>query len=386
MLTKSTIQNLFDIDFENEYRKRIRKMRCNTAYFDKIEKLLKTVNKGERNKSWSKESKRREWVLQALDKDSARIRDEIEGVLNEINRKLTKTRKDEILLEINIIKKKTDLPNGMQSRILSTPNEIAEYVKGVIEPVININDNREKKLFDNNELYELFNLDGFKDRFLRSTKTLGKSRKNLKGVGESYYKLLPDDLANKIRKKSGVVGCPYCNRNYVGFDDKKGTANKHNNQLDHIYPKEFFPELALSLYNLIPSCSSCNNSKRSDFLNYHPYISRQPSDSVRFSFELTKDYLKKAHNVKDLDDITIIVNERYAQFKLNPQYAIHQNYLKSVAMTYKQYIRGRNEQERKKIKAILIGKGVSKNLASTDDVTLSHLTKEFLNHLEEIDK
>ena len=73
----------------------------------------------------------------------------------------------------------------------------------------------------------------------------------------------------------GVNVCPYCNRswiNTVGTQNNKAT----NPQLDHFFSKSDFPILRLSLYNLIPSCETCNarlkgNIKFEYDENLHPY-------------------------------------------------------------------------------------------------------------------
>lgn len=55
--------------------------------------------------------------------------------------------------------------------------------------------------------------------------------------------------------------CPYCNRQYIftyGKDEKKQTLA----EMDHFFPESKFPYLSCSLYNLIPSCHSCNHGKR----------------------------------------------------------------------------------------------------------------------------
>lgn len=62
-----------------------------------------------------------------------------------------------------------------------------------------------------------------------------------------------------ILKKMKVTVCPYCNRQYI-FTLLSGKARP---QLDHYYPKSKYPYLALSLYNMIPSCSICNMAKSS---------------------------------------------------------------------------------------------------------------------------
>ncbi|MGU7367956.1 hypothetical protein [Bacillus cereus] len=57
---------------------------------------------------------------------------------------------------------------------------------------------------------------------------------------------------------TGVSVCPYCNRSFVTTLQKGG--KKTRAVLDHYYAKALYPYLALSLYNLIPSCYVCNSS------------------------------------------------------------------------------------------------------------------------------
>lgn len=65
--------------------------------------------------------------------------------------------------------------------------------------------------------------------------------------------------AVEILKQMKVTVCPYCNRQYI-FTLSDGRARP---QFDHYYPKSLYPYLALSLYNMIPSCSICNMAKSS---------------------------------------------------------------------------------------------------------------------------
>ena len=56
--------------------------------------------------------------------------------------------------------------------------------------------------------------------------------------------------------------CPYCNADtvYVMESGKKYVKSS----LDHFYPQSRFPFFALSLYNLIPSCTRCNSGIKHD--------------------------------------------------------------------------------------------------------------------------
>lgn len=61
-----------------------------------------------------------------------------------------------------------------------------------------------------------------------------------------------------LQRQLGVRVCPYCNRMYTTtlFGEDKIRPD-----FDHFYPKSKYPYLAVSLFNLIPSCSMCNKRK-----------------------------------------------------------------------------------------------------------------------------
>lgn len=58
-------------------------------------------------------------------------------------------------------------------------------------------------------------------------------------------------------KDLNIKACPYCNREFISYVSLK-EEKEIRPDLDHFYPKHKYPELALCLYNLIPSCSVCN--------------------------------------------------------------------------------------------------------------------------------
>lgn len=59
------------------------------------------------------------------------------------------------------------------------------------------------------------------------------------------------DFINKI----DINTCPYCNRNYIYSVNKRKNVKP---EIDHFYPKTIYPILAVSYFNLIPSCEPCN--------------------------------------------------------------------------------------------------------------------------------
>ena len=68
-----------------------------------------------------------------------------------------------------------------------------------------------------------------------------------------------------LSKKLEIDCCPYCNRNYTTSHQTFFKNIKGKNlekyvfpEFDHFYPKDTYAALAISFYNLIPSCNICN--------------------------------------------------------------------------------------------------------------------------------
>lgn len=92
---------------------------------------------------------------------------------------------------------------------------------------------------------------------------------------EELYKKFRDSISSKnFIEKINLKVCPYCNRNYI-FNFKRKTSKQATAQLDHFYDKSKYAYFALCMYNLVPSCSTCNQRKSSvDVLRnpiFNPY-------------------------------------------------------------------------------------------------------------------
>lgn len=132
-----------------------------------------------------------------------------------------------------------------------------------------------------------------------------------------YLKKSYDKIDSELRKKiidlKNISVCPYCNRNYINSTYKILHCNNCNQdlfvideaekecsgckqeingqtkvvntaQLDHFFPKDNYPLFAVSFYNLIPSCYSCNHVKSNKDLKYSPYDTSFPFDDVKFTY------------------------------------------------------------------------------------------------------
>lgn len=133
------------------------------------------------------------------------------------------------------------------------------------------------------------------------------------------------DLAKSLNIKS----CPYCNRNYT-FVATKSKKKILRPDIDHFYDKDTYPILALSFYNLIPSCSECNRTikrvKQFSIMEHiHPYMdsvnkyakfklrvekSNFYHDESGFKIEFKSENTKAQKNIDDLK-LQDIYNEGY---------------------------------------------------------------------------
>lgn len=191
-----------------------------------------------------------------------------------------------------------------------TSNNKEDYIKSI--------------LAFNDEIGRNSHINDFEKKFRASIKrVINYDSFTTKKPGYDAY-----DLCLKSRSKT----CPYCNHSYAFSIQRHKRGFRPT--LDHYYDKATYPHLALSLYNLVPSCYSCNSSLKgtSDFhLNehLHPFF-----DNESFVFTLAE---KKASFcnpeellLKDISLLTIkispqndketnsldtfLINERYENF------------------------------------------------------------------------
>ncbi len=147
-------------------------------------------------------------------------------------------------------------------------------------------------------------------------------------------------------KNFDFTTCYYCNKDLIlNFNAPKKTSTF---QLDHFYDKGKYPYLALSFYNLIPSCSTCNSSKvkgSKDCFKYDSRVGKFENETckipnhkdfdfdqkVKFRLFLTESC--KDSNIKNKDNIEIKLKEHYSNeydkyikvFQLNERYQAHKD-------------------------------------------------------------
>lgn len=96
----------------------------------------------------------------------------------------------------------------------------------------------------------------------RGTGSLKNLKFNLHKIFDYKYfssKSTPNYNAYDLTKRLGFNTCPYCNRGFI-YTIEGNKEKIVRPDIDHFYAKSDYPLLALSFYNLIPSCLVCNRT------------------------------------------------------------------------------------------------------------------------------
>lgn len=151
-------------------------------------------------------------------------------------------------------------------------------------------------------------------------------------------------------EKLGVTVCPYCNRSYIFTVEKDARNGKARPQYDHFFPKSKYPYLAVSMYNLIPSCAVCNSGKsdkdsfkdqKVQYLN--PYVEgygtktvlqitpKKKKDRIHSYVGLAEEYTVKPESAPDVDkDAAKRIQNTWDLLKLGPLYEKHSDYIRNI--------------------------------------------------------
>jgi len=196
--------------------------------------------------------------------------------------------KKEIALTSNTINIKylIYIQNRLSKIIVGDTNYLEKTIKLTISKYSDIaTDHSRKKVKP--EIYDIikriFVTNGYESYFSKENKT--------------YY-------AYNFTKELGLHSCPYCNRNYISTIERINKNNKKTRpQIDHFFPKAIYPFLAISFYNLLPCCTTCNHMKSND----DSYIKKLKSPYEIQNEDFKFSYLLNGMSILDLtliDDIT----------------------------------------------------------------------------------
>lgn len=209
-----------------------------------------------------------------------------------------------------IIKKKLNGNAFSELPPISNMNKINKVtgIKSTISKFLNNEDNLRKVLIGTPD-----ELDTIKEKF--TTKCLKKSLKILINY-DSWIKT--DDKttyrhynAYHLAEKLDIPTCVYCNRIYTKTVISDSGKKVTRPTFDHWFPKSKYPLLALSFYNLIPSCSVCNSGVKGSTpfelsTHFHPYY-KSPDKEFKYTFSYDhKDYDKFSFKIitDDKDDFS----------------------------------------------------------------------------------
>lgn len=94
--------------------------------------------------------------------------------------------------------------------------------------------------------------------------------------------------AYTLAENLNIRTCLYCNRQYtLTVINKKDQITRP--EFDHFFDQGTYPLLALSIYNLIPSCHICNSTlkhtEKFDLEKYvHPYVNKDVLNQYRYTY------------------------------------------------------------------------------------------------------
>lgn len=202
-------------------------------------------------------------------------------------------------------------------------------------------------LADENELKRLINKITSKLNQLekKHKKVITKKIENLFKYTDKYQNtVLTPFFTNNFNFRT----CFYCNKDFITNFEKERKSFVSTFQLDHFYDKGTYPYLALSLFNLIPSCPTCNSSKVKGSKNVYKHDAKvgrfdnetcisPNSEDFKFhekvKFKLYLDKSCENLHIKDKEHIDIELKEYYSNdydkyievFKLNERYKAHKD-------------------------------------------------------------
>lgn len=146
------------------------------------------------------------------------------------------------------------------------------------------------------------------DLFALKTENIDLKNEILKALN---YKDLRNTFYPKYFQELGIKTCIYCNSQLTIVAHKNRSGNLSAKfQVDHYYPKDDYPFLSISLFNLYPSCATCNNLKKKkevDFNLYSKDLNKISKSS--YKFKLSPSSKIKYLTSKDSSDIEILFEE-----------------------------------------------------------------------------
>lgn len=191
------------------------------------------------------------------------------------------------------------------------------------------------------------------------------------------------DFFMRYKDEMKLSTCYYCNIDFINAfsirDRKNKSSFKNHFTLDHVIDKATNPIVALSLFNFVPSCYSCNSKfkKSEQFTKVVADKYKSPTDA---NFDFNKDVKlrvlyasrKNSLDINSIDDFEINFDdskhlfEDYIKiFKLKERYRFHKNIALELLTKKKNYSDSRVDEisriigmPKEEIKKDLFGKEI----------------------------
>ena len=157
----------------------------------------------------------------------------------------------------------------------------------------------------------------------------------------TLYERMPQEAKQLLYKQVGLKVCPYCNRNFI--DKLKINKNVRTYagtfELDHFYPKEKFPMFAVSFYNLIPVCGTCNGIKSNEIFKLNPYLLDVQKDDISFKYNIVGiDYMNNEDDIEiEMYSSSKVALEDAENLRLEELYNSHKDIVQEIIKKMKYY-------------------------------------------------
>lgn len=171
-----------------------------------------------------------------------------------------------------------------------------------------------------------------------------------KGIDKILYEnnTIHSVISEFFIEKSNVLqikSCYYCNIDFVNVY-KEAKNNKYHFTLDHVLPKSKYPYFSISLFNLVPSCYTCNSKLKlaNEFSISDDLAKICPSsegfnlhENATFTLEFNvkdSDFKNKIEKVQQIEDVIIDLKNKHSNngvkefidiFNLQGRYEYHKN-------------------------------------------------------------
>ncbi|WP_254348934.1 hypothetical protein [Paenibacillus sp. A3M_27_13] len=221
--------------------------------------------------------------------------------------------------------------------------------------------------------------------------------------------------AYTLTERLKVAVCPYCNRQFT--TTYQSSDGRTRPQLDHFFDKATYPYLAVSFFNLIPSCYVCNaNLKGTKAFtldtHLHPYedgFEQYRTFTIKFDEGIDIDYVGifegnvkgfsigfKDNPIIDKEDpIWMKIDNNCKTFKLVELYNAHKDYASDLLIKSKIYNDDQIKnllvsfpdlfQNESEVARLVLGTFPGSELESSDRV-LSKFTQDILMELKTLAK